>query len=387
MSVFLLVGAVVFGLALFESVVVVSGLVGMGRLRSLDSTACSSTPPLVSIIVPACNEEKTIAKGVGSFLVQDYPNLEIVIIDDRSTDKTYDRLIVLQKQFPSLKIYQVKVLPDGWIGKSHALSYGASLAKGDYLLFTDADIQMKEGTVSSAVAYMEKNNIDHLSLFFRNISDGWFLDSLVLDGCAGLMLLFRPWRVSDPRSKAFVGVGAFNMVRKDVYREIGGHSSIRMHPIDDIMLGKVIKRKGMRQQCLLGLDFVSVHWYESVSQMINGMMKNVFSLFHYRVSVVCCTAIASILVHIMPLWGALLVPGYARLLFLLALSSRLAARICIQSLFRGSRWCIIGFLAAPYLSIYIVIKSAWLTVRTKGIEWRGTFYPLSELKKSEPILF
>ncbi len=386
MTFLLSIGAVGLVLVLYESIVLVLGLKKTGRLTKTDSIDQSNLP-LVSIIVPACNEEKTIESGVRSFLQQDYINLEIIIIDDRSVDKTFEKVLALQQQNPQLSIHRITKLPNGWLGKSHALQYGASLASGEYLLFTDADILFAKSTVSSAVAYMKKNETDHLCLFFRNISSGWFLDSLILDGFANLLLLFRPWKVSDPRSKYFAGVGAFNMVRSEVYEEISGHSTIKMHPIDDIMLGKLIKRKGRSQQCLLALDFVSVHWYESVSQMMHGLMKNLFSLFHYRISLAVCMALISIVVHIVPLWGAFFSSGFVRILFVIIVIVRLASYLCVQQIFKVSPWCVPGSLLSPYFNIYTLIRSICITVKNKGIVWRGTFYPLSELKKSEPILF
>ena len=381
----LIIAAVGLGITLYGAVILISGMMRMGQLKLVDPLVDADCPQ-VSIIVPACNEEKTIVSAVRSFLAQDYRNLEVIVIDDRSTDKTFEKMRSLQEQHPSLHVHRITDLPAGWLGKSHALHYGAGLARGDYLLFTDADIHLEKSTVARAVAYMEEHETDHLSLFFKHISSGWLLDSLILDGGAGLLLMFRPWKVGDPQSNSFVGIGAFNMVRRDVYNQVGGHSSIRMHPIDDIMLGKIIKRNGKSQQCLLALDFVSVRWYESVSHMISGLMKNLFSLFHYRLTAVFCVILMSVVVHIVPFWGALFSSGISRLLFLMTVATRLIAFTYARYFFKVSPLCIPGSLVSPYFNVFTLIRATWLTVRNKGILWRTTFYPLSELKKSEPIL-
>lgn len=386
MTLYIITALIGLTLTLCEAVILIYGMMKMKHLGTVEPFN-QPDPPLVSIIVPACNEERTIAAAVQSLLAQEYPNLEIIVIDDRSTDNTHEIVSALLSQSSRLAVHQIRELPSGWLGKSHALQYGAKIASGDYLLFTDADIHMEKSTVARSVAYMMKHSVDHLALFFKNISSGWLLDSLILDGGAGLLLLFKPWKVDNPRSKSFVGVGAFNMVRSDVYGRVGGHSSIRMHPIDDLMLGKIIKRAGLRQHCLFGMDFVSVRWYESVPAMMNGLMKNLFALFHYRVWLVVCALLLSIVAHVLPLWGALFSTGSARILFAGAVCIRLLSFVRARQIFHVSFWCIPGSLVSPYLNIIALIRSTWVTIREGGISWRSTFYPLPELRKSEPIFF
>lgn len=385
MDVFLIIAVVALGLTLWMTGVLTMGLNKMGRLK-MTAPQADGDFPRVSVVVPACNEEKTIRRGLASLLMQDYPDLEIIVIDDRSTDKTFEIVSVLQESDSRLHVYRVTDLPVGWLGKCHALQYGAERATGVYLLFTDADIYMEKTTVARAVAHVLANQIDHLSLFFRNSAAGWLLNAMILDGGANLLLLFKPWKVHDPDSRFFVGIGAFNMVKNSVYKMIDGHSSIRMHPIDDIMLGKIIKKNGFSQQCLLALEFVTVNWYESVSQMVNGVMKNLFSLFHYRLTGVVMAVFMSVLVNVIPLWGALFSSGPARILFMLTVSLRLISFTYAATVFKVSPWCIPGSLVSPYFNVFALIRATWVTVRDKGIVWRDTFYSLSELKKSEPIL-
>jgi len=374
------------GLTLWINSTLFLGIMKMEELSSTTPTLdIGGDHPRVSIIVPACNEEKTIEQGLLSMLAQDYDNLEIVAIDDRSTDATFQVISSLSEVFSKLKIHQITELPEGWLGKSHALNYGANLATGDYLIFTDADIHMDKSTVARAVAYMLENEVDHLSLVFRNMAPGTLLNSMVLDGGANLLLLFQPWNVHDADSRHFVGVGAFNMVKSKVYRNIEGHSSIRMHPVDDIMLGKIIKKNGFSQQCLLALEFLTVRWYESVTQMINGLMKNVFSLFHYQVAWAVMAVFLSVLINIVPLWGALFSVGLTRVLFLLTVAIRLLAFSFAAKRFKVTYWCVPGSLVSPYINIYITVKATYKTLKDRGIYWRATFYPLWQLKKSQQL--
>jgi hypothetical protein len=185
----------------------------------------------------------------------------------------------------------------------------------------------------------------------------------------------------------FVGIGAFNMVRRLVYQEIGGHEGIRMHPIDDLMLGKMIKQHGFFQDCLLAYDFVLVPWYDSVRTMINGLEKNMFALVHYRVWLVPVVLFAIIVPNILPVWGVIFGNNDVRIICFLAVGIRLAA--C----FKGLRmqdlpwWYLPGFIITPYISCYIIMISVFVTKINGGINWRGQHYALAELRKTEPLLY
>lgn len=386
MIILLILSLVCLLLTLWTNGLLVFGVMKLGRLADTKPLARSKVPK-VSVIVAACNEEQTIGPGLRSLLQQDYANLEIIVVDDRSTDQTYQVIQKLKQSYPQLQVSRISDLPEGWLGKCHAMQYGADRATGEYFLFTDADVQMEKTTVSRAVSYMLDNHVHHLALFFRNAAPGWLLNGMILDAGASLLTLLKPWKAGEPDSNSFVGVGAFNMVSSGVYRDVGGHSTIRMHPVDDIMLGKIIKRAGFVQHCLIGVEFVTVNWYESVGEMVDGLMKNIFSLFHYRVVAVILSGAATILIAIVPLWGALFSSGLPKILFLSAVVVRLMAFLYGAAVLHLSLLSSPGALIAPYLGLYISARAAVTTLRNNGIIWRGTLYPLSELRKSEPLLF
>lgn len=362
---------------------------GVRKLRRLDDVDADGVfpEPQVTIVVPACNEEDNIEQAVLSLLAQTYANLEILVVNDRSVDTTGQVLKSLQALHPRLKIIEITELPDGWLGKSHALAQGAALANGEYLLFTDADVVMEPTTISRAIRYMLDNRLDHMSLFFKNLSGGWLLNCLILEMALGLLLSFRPWRVRQPGSREFIGIGAFNLMKKSAYEHVGGHSSIRMHPIDDLMLGKILKEQGFRQDCLLGNSFVAVPWYDTVRAMIAGLQKNTFSFVHYRLSFIPPIVIVLFLVNILPFWGAIFGEAEARFFWMLALAGKLGAFYFGLSRQGLPAWYLPGALLTPYLSIYIICKSAIVVQKNGGITWRGRFYPLAELKKSRRWLW
>lgn len=385
------------GIALFLAVISCSVVlycalvlvIGVRRLRLLDEVAAdrNDPEPRISVIMPACNEEENIEQAVLSLLAQNYGNLEILVVNDRSVDGTAQVLKHLQAVHPNLIVHDITELPDGWMGKSHALAAGAKLATGEYLLFTDADVVMEASTISRAMRHMLGEGLDHLALLFENTGGGWLLKCLVLDMALGMLLFFRPWQVRQQGRREFIGIGAFNLVKRAAYDRVGGHAGIRMHPLDDLMLGKIIKEKGFRQDCLLAHGFVTVPWYDTVQAMIDGLQKNTFAFFHYRLSFIPPILVFLVVVHILPLWGAIFCGGAARIFWLLSLAIKLLG------FFFGLRrqgmptWYLLGALPAPYISLYIICKSAIAVRKNGGITWRGRFYALAELKKSRPLFF
>ena len=336
--------------------------------------------PRVSVIIPACNEAVTIEPALQSVLELDYANLEIIVVNDRSIDNTDAVLERMKTRYPNIILHNISELPKGWMGKSHALYSGAGQAHGDYLLFTDADIIMEKTTLSRAMHHMLDNKLDHMSLFFGSIAQGGLLNTLFMDAGIGLMLLFKPWKAKDKNSNKYMGAGAFNLVRASAYRAIDGHSTFAMHPIDDIMLGKVLKQRGFSQDFLFGHDFVQIEWYATIREYINGVMKNTFALYQFNVMKVLLGILFIIMFNVLPLWALFFTSGITRVLFGAAVLVRILLAVNIFLEAKMPPWYSVWALVTPYINIYIVAKAAITTMLNKGITWRGTYYPLDELK-------
>ncbi len=386
MSIFLILSAIACLSNIIYAVCLSAGIRKMQKLDDMELNE-RAVCPLVSIVIPACNEEKNIEESMLSFLAQDYKNLEIIVVNDRSTDNTAEVLKKMQSRFPRLIVLEITELPKGWMGKSHALAQGAEVAQGNYLLFTDADVVLDKTTVARAVGYMTKNELDHLTLIFKNLTQGWLLNSLILDSGLGLMFLFRPWMAKKRGHRSFIGIGAFNMVKKTVYQEIGGHEQIKMHPIDDMMLGKIIKEHGFLQDCLLAYDFVKIPWYDSVTAMINGLLKNMFALVHYRILLIPVLLSAIIVVTILPAWGVFLGDKSVQIICFFTVGTRFVTFYKGLRLQGLPRYYLPGCLITPYISCYIILKSAFVTMNNGGISWRGQHYALADLRKTTPFFF
>jgi len=369
------------------AMVIVELSVGFASLVDLnDQHGESSSATTVSIIVPACNEEEKIETGLRSLAAQNHEQLEIIVVNDRSTDGTGEVIDRVRDEFPQIRRIDIEELPPGWLGKPHALHRGAEVATGDYLLFTDADVVLETTTISRAVTAMKQKNLDHLALVFKNSTSGGLLNAIVADIGAGLLWLIKPWRALVRESRFFVGVGAFNMVRADVYRTIGQHEQIRMQVIDDLFLGKLIKRGGYRQECMDGRGFVEVPWYQSVNELISGLMKNVFAFFNYNLWFMLFGLLALGLVVVLPYWGALFYEGAVRWFFIGAIAVRVLG-IGVGLISSGvEKRALCWLLVTPFIVLYIIMRATMSALVQGGISWRGSFYPLDQLRKQEWVL-
>ena len=366
--------------------VIIELSVGFATLTSLKDHSDLISDSGVSIIVPACNEEEKIEAGLRSLAAQKHEQLEIIVVNDRSTDGTGEVIDRVRGEFPQIRCIDIEGLPSGWLGKPHALQKGAEVATGDYLLFTDADVVLETTTISRAVMAMKQKNLDHLALVIINSTSEGLLNAIVADIGAGLLWLIKPWRALVRESRFFVGVGAFNMVRADVYRTIGQHEQIRMQVIDDLFLGKLIKRGGYRQECMDGRGFVEVPWYQSVSELISGLMKNVFAFFNYNFWYMLLGLLALGLVVVLPYWGALFYEGAVRWFFIGAIAIRVLG-IGVGLISSGvEKRALCWLLVTPFIVLYIIMRATVNALLHGGISWRGSFYPLDQLRKQEWVL-
>ncbi len=355
---------------------------GRGKLRHLAAVEplLRAELPLVSVVVAARDEERNVEEAMGSILAQDLARMELVVVDDRSADRTGEILDRLAAADPRLRVVHVRELPAGWLGKNHALDLGAAEARGELILFTDADVVMAPQTVRLAATYMVRERLDHLTMAPRIVMPGFLLQAFgVLFGIC-FLLFSRPWKARDPRSPSHIGIGAFNLVRASSYRRIGTHRAIAMRPDDDMKLGKLMKKNGQRQDFLVAVSHVSVEWYRSIPEAVRGLRKNGFAGLDYRVSMVVLATLTQLAFFIFPFIALFLTTGPTRLLYAFSVAM-------ILGLFGGAareqRAPIWGGIAVPLASllfIAIVWNATLYALVHRGIEWRGTHYPLDELR-------
>jgi len=365
------------------------------------SPVAPSGNPLVSIIVPARNEENDIEQSLTSLLELDYRNYEVIAVNDRSTDRTGEIMERIEKSLhpstssgqaplvkntrraghPLLRVLHHRELPAGWLGKTHAMWTAANEANGDWLLFTDADVLFKPDSLRRAVAYAEAEKADHVVLFPQMIMKR--PGEYMMIAFFQTMFVFghRPWKVADPKSKDHMGVGAFNLIRRKVYEAVGTYEALRMEVLDDMKLGKVVKNAGFAQRNVFGGDLISIRWARGASGVVNNLTKNFFAVLSFQWWRTVISAFGLAFLNLLPFLGILLAHGWERLPYAVALGSML-------SIYVGMSWRsgvpAYYFLLHPVstaLFIYTLLLSMFHTLWNDGIIWRGTRYPLEELRK------
>ncbi|WP_026840424.1 glycosyltransferase [Citrifermentans bremense] len=381
MNILFLIAVATLILVCLAGLEVVTGARRVRALRETDPGTATKLPP-VSIVVAARNEERNIGEALQSLLDLDYPDYELIVVDDRSEDGTGAILEEMSRERERLRVIRVEHLPQGWLGKNHALWVGSRQARGEYLLFTDADIVMEPTVLTRGVIFMRKQSLDHLAATPSLRMPSLFLDMFGASFIIFFSLFSRPWKARDPKSRCHIGIGAFNMLRADAYRSIGGHEAIRLRPDDDIKLGKLIKTAGLRQEAAYAPEYLFVEWYASVGEVVRGLEKNAFAGTDYSVPLVLTGVFGQSVCGIWPFLAIFVTGGAVQALYLATVLVTLATVADSARFHRSHPWYAIAYPITSALFVYILMRTMLLNLWQGGIYWRGTFYPLQELKKN-----
>lgn len=343
----------------------------------------SRVTPRVSIVIAARNEQRDIHSALQSVLRQDYSNYEVIAVDDRSEDSTGAILDEMKVGHPQLVVLHVRELPTGWLGKNYALFQGASVATGSVLLFTDADVVFSSTALSRAIAYMERTGVDHVTaapwLDIPTIPLSLGVQYFIL----AFTIYMRPWKARDPKSRYFMGIGAFNLIRREAYEKAGTLARIQLRPDDDIMLGKILKESGAAQHVLNGSGVLRVRWYSSLGELVRGFEKNAFAGMKYSMLMVFGAIVANIAFNIWPFVAVFVTAGITRafnvgLVFVLMIMY--AGGAAMQ---RNRPWLAPLYPVGVVIFLYIIVRASFRTLSQRGISWRGTHYSLDDLKSNK----
>lgn len=332
--------------------------------------------PRVSVIVPACNEAATLEQAVRSKLDSDYPDFEVVLVNDRSTDGTDEIVDRLAREDPRVKAVHVSDLPEDWLGKPHALSKGLEAATGDWFLFTDADVHFSRDIMRRTVAYCEDKCIDQLGVVPYIWTNNLLLNATLLTYVRLFSLLSVFWGMCRVKSRAYTGIGAFNLVRRAAYEKTDGFQWLKLEIMDDVALGMMIKRSGGHVSLLNGNRDVKVVWYPGIREMTVGLEKGTYSSlgnFSFRRTI---------------FWaGMFLAVEMAPIMAILTFGSPLtqtmgviAWTVGLLTSIRISRWCNGKLLPAfifplgTIIFVCMIVRGGWLGWRRDGVLWRGTYY-------------
>ena len=343
--------------------------------------------PDITVVVPACNEAATIEATLRSLLASEGVLLQVIAVDDRSTDDTgtcMDR-VAAEWQASSgqhtLEVLHLRELPPGWLGKPHAMALAAKRALAPWLLFTDGDVLFAPSALELALRQAQAVRADHLilvpTLILKTVGERAMLAAMQTLS----QWTIRLWRVSNPKAKDFIGVGGFNLIRRDAYERVGGFDALRMEVLDDLRLGWKVKRAGLRQHVAVGPGLVRIRWIDGALAVVKLAEKNGFAVYRYRLGLTLL-ACAGLAFHVVAPLAALAAGGWTALAGVLTYAG-------IAMVYEGNRrvtqvswWHAALFAPAVAVVIYAFARSTVLTLVRGGVKWRGTLYPLGELRRA-----
>jgi len=398
----LMSGIALLGLSLIAGLMALIGarrILDLAPLLEQSGNDDGDAPPSLSVVMTARDEEKTIEASVRSFLRQRHPRLEVIVVDDRSSDATgaiLDRLAA-DETLPRdrLKVVRVRDLPPGWLGKTNACHTGAQSSSGEWILFTDADVTLVgDDLLARVIRFAGRQHLDHVAAIpdLRPMSP---LHAGIVS-CFGQMFAVgcRAYEMDRDRPRGGGGVGAFNLIRRSAYDRIGGHTLLRMEVLDDYKLGRLLKESGARQRLYTGLGLVRCPWHRGVLQVVRGLEKNMFASFDFSLPLVVVLSLGGLVLTLGPLLFGLLVrftlqpPPHPLLVAAGWLPLVFQLLFILQTYREGAR----SFDQHPLLmtllypiSCLLLFGAVWnstiATLRRGGVRWRDTFYPLAALRR------
>ncbi|MHB8541484.1 MAG: glycosyltransferase family 2 protein, partial [Candidatus Acidiferrales bacterium] len=334
-----------------------------------------------SILFAARDEAAKLPAALASLLALDYPNYEVIAVDDRSADATPRILDEFAQRDSKLRVIHITDLPQGWLGKPHALEMAYRESSGEWLVFTDADVQFAPDLLRRTLALAEQERADHLTLLAGLDLRGFWEPTTV--GYLGVCFAVgvRPWQTSNPKSKVYMGVGAFQQIRRSTYEAIGTHRRLAMEVLDDMKLGKLVKQHGFRSSVAPSEKFLEIRWQEGIGNVIKGMTKNMFAGFDFSAARALGAVLGIFVISVLPFLGAVFARGPAQIAAGIGAAVAIVFEAQVMTQARASRWFGLTHALGALVVCYIIVRSMVVTLARGGVLWRGTFYALEELKR------
>jgi glycosyltransferase involved in cell wall biosynthesis len=338
-------------------------------------------------VVPARDEEAAIDQCLLSLLASTGVKLQIVAVNDRSSDRTgqhMDAIANAPRDAGSSHLFEVihiTELPAGWLGKPHALALGAHRASAPWILFTDGDVVFGPRALELALREAIALNADHMvlapTLIFHSAGERAVLGAMQ----AMALWMVRLWKVADPRARDSMGAGGFNMIRSDVYHHIGGFEALRLEILEDVFLAIRAKRAGFAQRFVLGPNLVRLRWIHGAFAVVHLVEKNGFAVTRFRpaLHLLACT---SFLMHAIVPIAAIASGGLNAVAGILAYLGLALGYQASRRVTRVPVWYALAFAPGVLLVGWAFLRSMLLALARDGVMWRGTLYPLSELRRA-----
>ncbi len=358
----------------------------------LDVVVEPATPPanapLISICIPARNEEKNIRACVESALGQDYPNLEVIVLDDRSTDSTLTQLSGFASRDSRLLPISGKELPAGWAGKPHALFQASAAAHGEWLCFVDADTFLAPNAISACYAKALETHVDMFTTMNEQIL-GSFWEKVVMPlVMTALSVGFSPRKVNDPNSRDAIANGQFILIRRSVYDSIGGHEKVKDQIVEDKAISEQVKWNGHRLVVADGMKVIRTRMYTDLPSMWEGWTKNIYLGLSGHPALLLLGAFGALLALMaalfLPLWTLLgigwLFNGGTWLAVVIIVQSLsvwawlIYFRVRVNRGMKISAWYALTTPLGAGVFAAMMLASAWKVISGQGVTWRGRKY-------------
>jgi glycosyltransferase involved in cell wall biosynthesis len=337
--------------------------------------------PRISLIFAARDEEEKLPAALATLVQLDYPHLEIMAVNDRSQDSTGQILDEFAHADGRAHVAHVEALPSGWLGKPHALQKAYEASTGEWLLFTDADVRFAPDALRRAVSLAKQRDVDHLTLFGDVEMHGFWETTLITFFGMAFHLSTDPYRVSNPHSWTYVGVGAFQLLKRSTYEAVGTHRRLAMEVVDDMKLGRIVKQGRFRSSVGLAQNAVLIRWHAGLGNLVRGVTKNFFAALGYNVAFVLLAAIAMLLLNVAPFVAVFGAYGWIRICAAIAVAIAIGFHVGVNIVMRVSPLYALTHPLGALLFCYMLLRSTAVTLWRGGVTWRGTFYPLEELKR------
>jgi chlorobactene glucosyltransferase len=344
--------------------------------------------PLISVCVPARNEERNIRACVEAILAQDYPNFEVIVLDDRSTDGTSSILADISSREPRLRPIDGSDLPEGWAGKPHALHQASAAARGEWLCFIDADTFVMCEALSACYAKAIETNADMFTIMTFQIMGSFWEKGVMPLIMTALSVGFSPRKVNDPERKDAIANGQFILIKRVVYDAIGGHEGVKDQIVEDKAIAEQVKWNGYRLVVANGYAVARTRMYTSLPEMWEGWTKNIYlglrdqpSLLVLGVFGAFVLLIAALFLPVWPLLGlfwyqqgggwmaaAVIIKSLILWTFLIYVRARVAKALDI------SAWYALTTPLGAAVFAAMMLTSTWKVLSGQGVTWKGRMY-------------
>ncbi|MDC0535336.1 glycosyltransferase [Francisellaceae bacterium] len=363
-------------------VLVIAWLVidGIKHTHHISNYQPTGTLGKVSIVVPVHNEQAKLQQCIESLCQQSYEDIEVIAVNDRSSDRSGEILTALSQQYSNLKVINITHCPEGWLGKTNALQKGAETAQGKHLIFCDADVHFDAKLVSNALGFIQEKKLDFLSIIPRLQLKSFSMKTYMVFQTFTMYLFLMPWKARKPNKPEAIGCGAFNYITREAFDDIGQMNNIALEPIDDIALAKQAKKQGYKTTFAYANDQLTIEWYANLSEVAQGLEKNIFAVNDFKASRIAVSILGLIFLFLLPVIAIFFLNSSGVVLGLISYGLTALCIAYSAKLLTINPLYSLLFPLSTLFCLYIILRSFLQAYKRRGILWGGKVYSVQSIK-------